>query len=116
MNLEQFLSTKPREMDAGKYLSLHIKGLYSRHTQYLQTASETNNPLQPDSVQWLLDTQAFMREVQDSNIHPDSVATVMLGRLLSLNVPRECVVLRDLARKSNGKTASNNLVTAWSVG
>ena len=117
MNLVDVVSTKPPGMDLGKWVSQYIKGVYSRHTEYLKTASEKGNPLQPESVEWLNDAKLLADEIYESPIQVDFVAQGMVGRLRSLNVPREAVVLRDLARKSSAAGRMNhNLATAWRLG
>lgn len=116
MTLVDVVRTKPTGMDLGKWVSQYVKGIYARHTDYLKSASELGNPLQPESVQWLNEMKLLADEIHESPIQVDFIAQGMVGRLRALNVPRESVVLRDLARKSSAAHAmNNNLTTAWRV-
>lgn len=99
MTLDDLIKSCPHGVDLGKYLTAHIKGLYRSHIGHMITASDRDNPLQPDAVQWLNEAKQLATEIRTRGIPLDSVDG-FLGRLALMNVPREVVLARQMGLAS----------------
>jgi hypothetical protein len=113
MTLDDLINGCPPGVDLQVYVTAHLKGLYRQHLDFLRTASERENPLQPDAVAWLNDAKQLALDIREKGIRIDPVADGYVGRLAALNVPKETTVLRQMARKSSPSISQDNRSTAW---
>jgi hypothetical protein len=113
MRLDDLISSCPPGVDLQKYVTAHLKGVYRQHVEFLRTASEKDNPLQPDAVAWLNEAQQLALDIKSKGIRIDAVADGYVGRLAAMNVPRETIVMRDMARKSGAVLRQDNRATVW---
>ena len=92
MTLAELLASIPKGVNKERFLAAEVKTMWRNHLEDLRILRDLKNPLRPDAIQNLINTQALAAEIKAGGYTINSVADGYVNLMARLDVNRELAI------------------------